>query len=93
MIEAKNVQSVNCSILIRSLLVLLLAVAGTAPDAAAEMKPPAGKVILTLGGKIARTNVAGTAQFDRDMLIAVGLTRLSTSNQFETGVQDYEGFC
>jgi hypothetical protein len=91
MIEAKNVQSVNCSILIRSLLVLLLAVAGTAPDAAAEMKPPAGKVILTLGGKIARTNVAGTAQFDRDMLIAVGLTRLSTSNQFETGVQDYEG--
>jgi len=67
-------------------------VAGAVPDAAtAEMKPPAGKVILTLGGKIARTNVDGTARFDHDMLLAVGLTRLSTSNQFETGVQDYEG--
>jgi hypothetical protein len=40
-------------------------------QAPAELPAPAGPVILTVKGKIARTNAPGAARLDRDMLAAL----------------------
>ncbi len=41
---------------------------------------PVAKPILVISGKIANTNVGDTAQFDRDMLEALGLETVETAN-------------
>ncbi|HEX4172161.1 MAG TPA: oxidoreductase, partial [Acetobacteraceae bacterium] len=58
----------------RSLASILAMVALSRLAAAAEtaLSMPAGKVILTISGQISVCNVGATAQFDRDMLEALG---------------------
>lgn len=58
---------------------------------AGELAAPAGKVILTIDGKISRTTNGREALFDRAALEALGLQALTTSNPFEKGAQHYEG--
>jgi hypothetical protein len=48
-----------------------------AADTALPM--PAGKVVLTISGKIGIFNVGDTARFDRDMLEALGWSSFTTS--------------
>lgn len=57
----------------------------------AELKPPAGDVILVLAGKIGETNVGGEAHFDRPMLEALGMETLRTKTPFEEGEQTFQG--
>jgi len=40
---------------------------------------PAGKIVLTISGKIGMFNVGNTAKFDREMLEALGWSSLTTS--------------
>lgn len=69
-------------------LMLLAAQAGLAQEA---LPLPKGPVILTISGNIAVTNVDGAAQFDRDMLVALGMTGIETTTAWTDGVQSFEG--
>lgn len=61
-------------------------------DAQAEpLAKPAGKPILVISGKITNTNVGETAQFDRDMLEALGLQTVETANPWYDGRMRFEG--
>ena len=71
---------------------LVAAVFAFAPaQASADMQKPAGKVILSVDGAITEKNNGTDAVFDRDMLRALGMHSLTSSNPFETGVQHFEG--
>lgn len=58
---------------------------------AGDLPRPQGKPLLSVSGKIAHTNVAGTAQFDRDQLMALGLHTLKTQNPYISGEHVFEG--
>lgn len=53
---------------------------------------PTGPILLTISGAITNTNVDGTAQFDREMLLELGMHRLRTTTFWTEGVQEFEGF-
>ncbi len=72
-------------------LLALLVIALMSPARAASLPQPVGPTILTVTGNIEHTNVGEEARFDRVMLEALGVHKLSTSNPFETGVQVFEG--
>ena len=73
-------------------LVMIWALFGaTGPAMAAPLPTPTGEVILTVEGTIQTTNVGATAQFDREMLNALGVHKKTSSNPFETGTHDFEG--
>lgn len=57
----------------------------------AAMVKPTGKVLLVVTGKINETNMGAEAHLDRALLQSIGIKKLSTSNQYEPGVHDYEG--
>ena len=52
---------------------------------------PEGRVVLTISGDIARTNVDGVAQLDRAMLEAIGLVEIETHTPFTEGTAVYRG--
>jgi hypothetical protein len=52
---------------------------------------PIGEPILTISGAITQTNVEGTAQFDRDMLEALGTVSITTKTPWHDGVVVFEG--
>lgn len=63
-----------------------------APSEAGETLPvPKGQPILTVEGKISNTNVGKTAQFDREMLEAMGVVSISTTTPWFTGTTKFEG--
>jgi hypothetical protein len=55
------------------------------------LAPPAGKVLLSISGKISVTNVDGTAKFDRDMLEGVGVTVFTTMTPWYDVPMTFEG--
>lgn len=62
------------------------------PGAVAEpLAKPTGKPILVISGNISNTNVDDTAQFDRDMLEAIGLVTVETTNPWYDGRVRFEG--
>ena len=69
----------------------------TAPlSVQADMSTPEGRVILEVSGAIEHGNASGEdgrpiARFDRDMLMALPLTRLETETDFTDGQQVFEG--
>ncbi len=65
----------------------LLASAGTA----GTLEKPKGDVILTISGNIENTNGDGIAEFDIDMLRALGATSFDTSTIWSEGVNGYTG--
>ena len=70
----------------------LLAFACALPAAtAAELPTPKGEIILSVTGKIRHTNAPGRADFDRDMLAALGLTSLTTTHSWADGKTVFEG--
>ncbi|MBL0404169.1 molybdopterin-dependent oxidoreductase [Microvirga aerilata] len=52
---------------------------------------PAERPILTISGKIAVTNNNSTAQFDRPMLEALGMTTIETTTPWHDGKVKFEG--
>jgi len=74
-------------------IILLLAVrcAGVAAVADEMLAKPTGPVILTVTGAIGRTNAPGKAEFDRQMLEALGISQLTTSTSWTDGKQVFAG--
>lgn len=62
------------------------------PVLAQEPLPvPKGAVILTISGNIAVSNRDGAADFDREMLVALGMTSVETTTAWTDGPQKFEG--
>jgi len=76
-----------------AVILLLLAVhyAGAPAVADEPLAKPTGPVILTVSGAIGRTNAAGKAEFDMQMLEALGFSRLTTSTSWTDGKQVFAG--
>ncbi|MEO9654722.1 molybdopterin-dependent oxidoreductase [Marinomonas sp.] len=58
---------------------------------ASPLSKPTGKVILTVSGQISHTNVGDTVQFDRAMLLALGMSDLQTETPWSEGSDLYQG--
>jgi hypothetical protein len=58
---------------------------------APALPAPAGRVILTVSGRIAVTNEADTARFDRAMLEGLGLASFATVTPWYDGPVTFEG--
>jgi hypothetical protein len=52
---------------------------------------PTETPILVISGNITNTNVSGTAQFDRPMLEALGMTKITTKSPWYDGAVVFEG--
>ncbi len=79
---------------IRSGICFLLVVIGMAFPAAAEaasLAKPSGPVILTVTGAITETNAPGRAEFDSAMLDALGIDKVTTTTNWTSGPQQFEG--
>ncbi|NKC23085.1 oxidoreductase [Ochrobactrum oryzae] len=74
-----------------TLFYLLLPVVWLSGAVAEPLAEPTGKPILVISGNISNTNVGDTAQFDRDMLEAVGLETVETANPWYDGRVRFEG--
>ena len=70
-----------------ALVALLLPVASNA----APLGKPSGKVILTVTGNISNTNAGEKAEFDRDMLEALGVTEIKQHTPWTDGEQTFSG--
>ncbi|MCH4543671.1 oxidoreductase [Ochrobactrum sp. POC9] len=77
--------------LIRLFLCLFLPLVWLSGAAAEPLAKPTGKPILVISGNISNTNVGDTAQFDRDMLEAIGLETVETANPWYDGRVRFEG--
>ncbi|GAA5628612.1 hypothetical protein Brsp05_03911 [Brucella sp. NBRC 12953] len=86
----KLIRSFFCLSLCLSLC-LCLSLSWNGGAQAEPLARPAGKPILVISGKIANTNVGDTAQFDRDMLEALGLETVETANPWYDGRVRFEG--
>jgi len=84
----KRIERVVKTVAVAAIVTMLQALPGSASD---KLEKPTGPVILTVEGKIARTNAGKEARFDRKMLEALGMHTLKTSNPFDTGIHTYEG--
>jgi hypothetical protein len=62
------------------------------PASAAQLQAPKGDVILSVTGKITHTNTPeGAAEFDRDMLEALGLDSFTTQTPWYPNPVAFEG--
>ena len=68
-----------------------MAILGGSPSYAETFDPPGGDPILTISGRINRTNRGDRAMFDRDMLEALGLTSFKTNTPWYSSVVTFEG--
>ena len=76
------------------LLTGVLALSAGAPlkaMATEALAPPRNQVVLTVTGAIGKTNGAGCAEFDLDMLEGLGLSRLTTWTPWTEGDIAFEG--
>jgi hypothetical protein len=67
-----------------------------AAQSTGELPDPVGRVILSVGGRIARANArdrsgAPRADFDRAMLDALGEVEIATTTRWHRGVQRFQG--
>ncbi|MFD1383795.1 molybdopterin-dependent oxidoreductase [Rhodanobacter aciditrophus] len=71
-------------------MILSVAVVSASSYAMALDKPD-GRVVLTVQGKISQSNIDSTAQFDREMLMALGEMTSVTSTPWTEGVNTFTG--
>lgn len=71
----------------------LMMVAGTnlAAEASDTLPEPTGRVVLSVTGAIERTNGKGQADFDREMLEAIGMVEVETTTPFTSGSTVFRG--
>ncbi len=74
-------------------IVFFFAVSMTAPTHVfgAGLERPTGKVILTVTGNIEHTNADGRAEFDFEMLSALGLSTLVTETPWDNSSVRFQG--
>ena len=75
---------------ISSLLILAASLMPVASNAA-PLGKPTGKVILTISGNISQTNAGEKAEFDREMLEALGMTEVKQHTPWTDGEQTFSG--
>ena len=68
-----------------------LALGWSAAYALDPLPPPQGPVILVVSGNIAVTNAGENAEFDREMLYALGMSKVETTTSWTDGTQVFEG--
>ena len=56
-----------------------------------SLPQPTGQIILTISGDIAKTNNGDKAEFDLDMLHALGTRALSVTTSWTDGTQEFSG--
>lgn len=66
-------------------------VTGTGPVTADGLMPPKGRTILTISGKISETNDGRKADFDREMLQAFRMHKMSVTTSWTDGLQEFSG--
>jgi hypothetical protein len=89
----------GCSVPLRKLAVFLVALAPSPLAATAEpaartaegLPQPSGPVVLEVTGNIRSTNGDRVARFDRQMLEALGTSKLKTSSAWTVGKPEFEG--
>lgn len=69
----------------------LVGAVGVRPSLAGTLAEPQGKVILTMSGKITKTNKDGTAQFDMAMIEQLGTQSFETTTPWYNGKVKFEG--
>lgn len=76
-----------------AMLITVLMGMGTpaASQDAADLAQPTGSPLLTVSGSITVTNHEDTAQFDRDMLEALGEVTIETTTLWTDGIQVFTG--
>lgn len=72
-------------------LVALVAWIGTTAAEAQPLPEPKGRPILTVSGKISVTNRGDKAEFDRDMLEAIGMESFTTATPWYSAPAKFEG--
>lgn len=72
-----------------SLSVAVLVFCGT--SGAGELAKPKGKVLLTVSGAVANHNAGDKAEFDFDMLKALGVSKIETTTAWTKGQKSFEG--
>jgi hypothetical protein len=73
-------------------LIALMGLLLAGPALAADPLPePTGPVLLTVSGAVEVTNSEDGADFDREMLYALGLTELVTTTAWTDGPQTFQG--
>lgn len=77
--------------LIRLFSFLLIPLLWATASFAEPLSAPTGKPILVISGSITNTNVGDTAQFDREMLEAIGLQSVETTNPWYDGRVKFDG--
>lgn len=78
-------------LLVRIICLISLLGAADRSRAAEPLPRPTGPVILTVSGKIAQTNGAGVALFDKEMLEALGKASYTTRSELSDVPQLFEG--
>ena len=73
------------------LAAMVMIVVASELQADESLPTPRGKVILEITGAIAKTNSEQKAQFDHEMLEAIGFSKLSTSTPWTEGVPVFSG--
>lgn len=76
----------------RMLAPLAAALMLTAPADATELSRPSGPVLLSLTGKIEKTNSKKMALFDEGMLSSLPRHRIVTRTPWTDGIMHFEGF-
>ena len=74
-----------------ALMLLLGLVLTPVASVAGDLGQPAGKVILSVSGKIANTNSGDKALFDRNMLEALGVDELTVETAWTDGRPTFSG--
>ena len=77
--------------LIGILMTAAAALASPAAQAADPLPSPDGRTIPSVSGAITTTNNGDTAQFDLEMLKALGVATVTTSTAWTEGVSVFEG--
>ncbi len=75
----------------KNLIVLTLLVVSSVVWAGQDLPQPKGEIILTVTGDIENRNAPDRAEFDRELLVGLGLVRFRTSTPFTDGVPEFEG--
>jgi hypothetical protein len=73
------------------LVVFASILSGCLAHAQDALPRPTTRVLLTVTGKIDRTNSPQGAEFDRPMLEALGMVKLLTSTNFTDGRKEFDG--